>query len=109
MHTEEDELKGALVITASLTNYPILRTMPNKDVRRVSGWALERGIEPEGFVLSDHADWNGLNEAIKASGAKRIYVQHGFTQSFSKHLRDQGYDAFDVTECIKHQNKLELF
>ena len=32
-----------------------------------------------GFAISDHADWNGLNEAIELTGAEKIYVTHGFT------------------------------
>ncbi len=107
--TDETALKGSLIIAASLTNYPNVRAISNKDIRRVSGWAMDRGLGPEGFPISDHADWNGLNEAIKSSGAKRVYVQHGFTSSYAKYLRGEGYEAFDVSECIKKGMGLELF
>ena len=43
--------------------------------------------------MSDHADWDGLNSAIKATGAERIFVTHGYTSQFTKWLSDQGYDA----------------
>lgn len=64
----------------------------------VSGWMRLRGTRrrrgvDRGFVLSDHADWNGLNTAIKATGAERVFVTHGYTEVFSKWLRSQGLDS----------------
>ncbi|NRB64223.1 MAG: ligase-associated DNA damage response exonuclease [Saprospiraceae bacterium] len=64
-----------------------------------SGWMTLRGARrrrnaDRGFILSDHADWKGLNEAITATGADRIIVTHGYTQIFSKWLNEQGYDAY---------------
>ena len=63
-----------------------------------SGWMALRGIrrrrgEGRGFVLSDHADWPGLNAAIRATGATRVYVTHGYTAPFRRWLETQGYDA----------------
>ncbi len=71
----------------------------NKPVTSVaSGWAQLRGMRrrrntDKSFVLSDHADWNGLNQAVKASESKNIYVTHGYTQIFTKYLNEQGYNA----------------
>jgi putative mRNA 3-end processing factor len=64
----------------------------------VSGWMAVRGIRRRralgtGFVLSDHADWPGLNEAIRATGAERVFVTHGYTAPFRHWLETQGYDA----------------
>ena len=63
-----------------------------------SGWMALRGVRrrraaDRGFVMSDHADWNGLNDAIKATGAERIFVTHGYTSVFQRWLAEQGYDA----------------
>lgn len=63
-----------------------------------SGWMQLRGVRPRraadrGFVLSDHADWAGLNTAIAATGAERIFVTHGYTEIFCRWLTSQGYDA----------------
>jgi len=44
-------------------------------------------------VLSDHADWPGLLEAIKATGAENIYVTHGYTTQMTQWLNTQGYQA----------------
>ena len=63
-----------------------------------SGWMALRNVRRRrsanrGFVMSDHADWHGLNAAIKATGAERIFVTHGYTSPFRRWLEDQGYDA----------------
>ena len=61
-----------------------------------SGWMAVRSIRKRrvadrGFVLSDHADWDGLLTAIKASEAEKIYVTHGYTDMFSRYLKSIGY------------------
>lgn len=66
-----------------------------------SGWMALRGIrrrrgEGAGFVLSDHADWPGLNDAIRETGASRVYVTHGYTAPFRRWLAEQGYEAHTV-------------
>lgn len=63
-----------------------------------SGWMALRGPRrrrsvDRGFVLSDHADWDELNTAIKATEAENIYVTHGYTNVFSEWLKQQGYNA----------------
>ncbi|WP_158966608.1 ligase-associated DNA damage response exonuclease [Chachezhania sediminis] len=63
-----------------------------------SGWMQLRGIRrrrggDRGFAISDHADWPGLNAAIAATGAERVLVTHGYTDSFARWLTEQGYDA----------------
>lgn len=61
-----------------------------------SGWmalaARRRGLGAA-FTLSDHADWPGLNLAIKETGATRVFVTHGYTGPFRRWLETQGYDA----------------
>jgi putative mRNA 3-end processing factor len=59
-----------------------------------SGWMQLRGARrrrnaDRGFVLSDHADWNQLNTAVKATGAENIYVTHGYKSIYAKWLRDE--------------------
>ncbi len=63
-----------------------------------SGWMALRGTRrrravDRGFVLSDHADWDELNTAIKLTEAENIYVTHGYTNVFSEWLKQQGYNA----------------
>ena len=70
-------------------------------IAMASGWMALRGARrrrsaDRGFILSDHADWEGLNAAIKATGAERVYVTHGYTSIFRKWLEEQGYEALEV-------------
>ena len=63
-----------------------------------SGWMALRGVRrrrstDRGFVVSDHADWKGLNAAIAETGATRIFATHGYTATFRQWLESQGYDA----------------
>ncbi|MFN3530507.1 MAG: ligase-associated DNA damage response exonuclease [Bacteroidia bacterium] len=63
-----------------------------------SGWAQIRGNRrrqslDRGFVISDHADYPGLLEAVAASQAERIICTHGFTALFSRQLQEMGIDA----------------
>lgn len=63
-----------------------------------SGWMRLRGVRRRrglgtGFILSDHADWDGLNAAVAATGAERVFVTHGYTQPFRRWLEEKGYDA----------------
>ena len=44
-------------------------------------------------MLSDHADWEGLNQAIAATQAERVYVTHGYSDVFSRWIRQQGLES----------------
>lgn len=64
----------------------------------VSGWMQVRGARrrralDRGFVLSDHADWPGLQQAIEATGAGRVIVTHGYEAVMVRWLRERGLDA----------------
>jgi putative mRNA 3-end processing factor len=63
-----------------------------------SGWMQLRGARrrqgvDRGFVLSDHADWPGLQAAIGATGASRVIVTHGYEAVMVRWLADQGLQA----------------
>lgn len=63
-----------------------------------SGWMLLRGARrrravDRGFVLSDHADWPGLIESIRATGADRVLVTHGYTEPLVRWLNENGWQA----------------
>ena len=59
---------------------------------RLRGIRRRRAMD-RGFVVSDHADWPGLHQAIKATGAEKIFTTHGYTDIFARWLKAQGYDA----------------
>ena len=62
-----------------------------------SGWMSKGGlhskIHDRGFGLSDHADWEGLLTAIKATGAENIFVMHGFVNTLANYLCSIGLNA----------------
>jgi putative mRNA 3-end processing factor len=63
-----------------------------------SGWMQLRGTRrrrgvDRGFVMSDHADWPGLQSAIRATGAERVFVTHGQVHPMVRWLCEQGLDA----------------
>jgi putative mRNA 3-end processing factor len=90
---------GALVLaTPSALGSPWMKRFGPAETGLASGWMRMRGVRrrrgaDRGFVMSDHADWPGLNAAIAATGAERIFVTHGYTSVFRKWLEDQGHDA----------------
>lgn len=87
-----------------------------------SGWMMVRGARRQravdrGFVLSDHADWPELNEAIRATEAETVYVTHGFMDEVVRWLREQGINAVrlkthfmgdDAPELIDEENEASL-
>ncbi|MEM1129365.1 MAG: ligase-associated DNA damage response exonuclease [Pseudomonadota bacterium] len=90
---------GALVIAPpSAMGTPWMRRFGKTATAFASGWMRLRGIRrrravERGFIVSDHADWDGLNQAIDATGAERIFVTHGYTSVFRQWLEGQGYEA----------------
>ncbi|MFD1912391.1 ligase-associated DNA damage response exonuclease [Halodurantibacterium flavum] len=100
--TPELDLKahaGALVIAPpSALGGPWMRRFGPVSTAFASGWMALRGVRrrraaDRGFVISDHADWQGLNAAIRETGAERVFVTHGYTSVFRRWLAEQGYDA----------------
>ena len=59
-----------------------------------SGWMSIRALKKrsgfdKGFIISDHADWNGLIKTIKESKAQRVFLNHGDGESLAYFLRDK--------------------
>ena len=55
--------------------------------------ARRRRALDRGFVLSDHADWPGLIQAIRASQAEQVIVTHGQVAVMVRWLAEQGLNA----------------
>lgn len=58
-----------------------------------SGWMAVRGVRRRrgcgrGFVLSDHADWDGLLRTVRESGARNVLVTHGQGEVLARYLRE---------------------
>ena len=101
--TDKKTFPGGLVIAPpSAVNSPWVKKFKPAVIGIASGWMTLRGARrrraaDRGFVLSDHADWPQLNEAIALTGAERIFVTHGYTGLFTKYLNEQGYRAAEVS------------
>jgi len=89
----------ALVLSPpSAASSPWIKKFGPVSLAMASGWMQVRGMRrrkglDRGFVLSDHADWQGLNEAIAATGAERVWLTHGSTAPMIRWLRERGVDA----------------
>jgi putative mRNA 3-end processing factor len=92
--TDRKAIRGALVLAPpSAAASPWLRKLEPYKWALCSGWMQLRGTRrrrgaDRGFVLSDHADWDELNLAIKETGAENIYVTHGYKATFAHWLRE---------------------
>jgi putative mRNA 3-end processing factor len=92
-------LRQALVLAPpSAAGSPWLRRCGEYADGFASGWMQLRGNRrrrglDRGFVLSDHADWPGLIDAIRATGARRIIVTHGQVAVMVRWLRENGWAA----------------
>jgi putative mRNA 3-end processing factor len=78
-----------------------LRRFGARSTAFASGWmrirgGRRRGNYDRGFVLSDHADWPGLLSAIRATGASRVLVTHGYSAALVRHLNEQGGSATEL-------------
>ena len=97
--TKKEELLGNIVLAPpSAHGSTWIRKMVPYVTASASGWMTFRGARrrraiDKGFVLSDHCDWQGLLSSIEATGAEKIICTHGYTEIFSRYLREQGYDA----------------
>lgn len=96
---DKAELKQALILAPpSAQSTPWLKRFGNYSDAFASGWMRLRGARrrravDRGFVLSDHADWPALQQAIAATGAEHVYVTHGYVPVMMRWLQEQGIDA----------------
>lgn len=97
--SDPDIIRRAIILAPpSAQGTPWMRRAGEHADAFASGWMLLRGNRrrrgvDRGFVLSDHADWPGLQAAIDASGAQRVIVTHGAVATMVRWLRERGLDA----------------
>ena len=90
--------KGLVLAPGSTDNSPWMRKFGPVSTAFASGWMQLRGPRrrrslDRGFVLSDHADWDGLLSSVRATDAERVWVTHGYTEAFARYLTEQGWQA----------------
>ncbi|MEO6565135.1 MAG: ligase-associated DNA damage response exonuclease [Casimicrobiaceae bacterium] len=92
-------LRQALIVAPpSVQASPWTRRFGDYSDAFASGWMQLRGARrrravDRGFVLSDHADWPGLQRAIAATGAQRVIVTHGYEAVMVRWLAERGLES----------------
>ncbi|MBX9891683.1 MAG: ligase-associated DNA damage response exonuclease [Chitinophagaceae bacterium] len=109
--TNKADLKSAVIIAPpGAEDSPWTKRLPSFRTATCSGWMQVRGqarrsSSDMGFALSDHADWNGLLSAVKATGASKVFVTHGFQSVFSRYLNEIGIEAAEVITQYGEEEK----
>ena len=92
--TPKELLKGTVIVAPpGADGTPWMKRFTPYSTGICSGWMQVRGNVrrrnvDSGFALSDHADWKGLLASIKATGAEKVFVTHGFQSSLSRYLTE---------------------
>ncbi|MGB3274183.1 MAG: ligase-associated DNA damage response exonuclease [Xanthobacteraceae bacterium] len=95
----KSELAGRITLAPPLALSEVwTRRFPDPVNAFASGWmrvrarARQRGVELP-LVISDHADWNGLTNTIRATGAGEVWVTHGEEDALVHWCTTQGLVA----------------
>jgi putative mRNA 3-end processing factor len=93
-----DWSRALILAPPSAQGSPWMRRFGAVSTAFASGWMRIRGTRrrksiDRGFVLSDHADWPGLLEAIALTEAESIWVTHGYRGPLVRWLTEQGREA----------------
>ena len=90
-----------------------MKRFPHPQTAFASGWMAVRGARrrrgyERGFVLSDHADWQGLVQTVRQTQAETIYVTHGQSDVLSRYLRDaDGLNALPLKTLFEGEGDIE--
>jgi putative mRNA 3-end processing factor len=111
--TDRKLFPGSVILAPpSADNSPWIKKFGAASIGYCSGWMAVRGAKnrrslDRGFALSDHADWDGLNTAVRSTGAEKVYVTHGYTSTFSRWLTENGTEAAEVHTMYGNEDEGE--
>lgn len=103
-----ENIKGNLIIAPpSIISGRLMSGLAPFSMAMASGWIqtgkhFGRSKIDKGFILSDHADWGGLLQAINETKADKVVTMHGYTQELARWLNEQGVNSIEIGE-LKHQ------
>jgi putative mRNA 3-end processing factor len=114
-HQDLKKVKGTPMIVIAppgASDSPWMKQFEPSELAICSGWMQLRGARRRsnadmGFAMSDHADWQGLNEAVLATGAENIYVTHGYQNVFAKWLSEKYALNASTVETLYEGETLE--
>ena len=104
---------GSLVVAPpSMNGSTWLRRFGDFSTAMASGWMQVRGHRrrravDRGFILSDHADWPGLLQAVRETGAETVWVTHGYIDPLVRWLREQGLAAEGLATHFENDEDLQ--
>ena len=90
----KSDLSGRLVLAPpSAHRSPWMKRFKAPQTAFASGWMAVRGARrrrgyERGFVLSDHADWDGLLQTVRQSRAQQVYVTHGQSDVLARYIKE---------------------
>ncbi len=102
---KEDIKKGIIITPGSALDTPWVKRWNPYAVGVCSGWMQIRGAQRRrnadaGFPLSDHADWQGLLDAIDATEATNIFATHGFSAQLARYLNETRNVKADIVKTF---------
>ena len=95
---KQDWSQALIVAPPSARGTPWQRRFGALSAAFASGWMRIRGARRQraidrGFVLSDHVDWPSLFATVEATGARRVWVTHGYSAVVSRRLAELGLET----------------
>ena len=96
---QDYDFKNSIIIAPpAVEDSAWIRRFRNVKKGFASGWMAIRGARRRrnldyGFVLSDHADWDGLINVINGTEAEQVKLTHGNGDSLTRYLLEQGLDC----------------
>ncbi|MCC2600254.1 ligase-associated DNA damage response exonuclease [Sphingobacterium sp. FBM7-1] len=99
-----------VIVPPALADSKVIHKIPHMANAICSGWMQVRGSRrwrsaDAGFAISDHADWQGLLDVIKATEAEKVYITHGQTAVFTKYLNEIGILAEEVRTVFGNEEE----
>ena len=96
--SEHNYSKGLILAPPVVEDSLLLRQFGSAKRAFASGWMAIRGLRrrrnlDRGFILSDHADWNGLLNVILGTEAEVVKITHGNGDALMRYLLDRGINA----------------
>ena len=86
--------KGIVICPPSAMRSAWMKKFRPFKTAMASGWMASRGNRrrrnvDRGFLVSDHADWDGLRSTVAETGAEEVLTTHGYSHVFARYLRDE--------------------
>ena len=90
LNPEKSTSTDLIIAPPQVADSAFLKRFQPTELAMASGWMQVRGVRRrstinQGFVVSDHADWDGLIRTVKDSGASQVYATHGETRVFTRY------------------------